>query len=851
MSITSSQEQSLFENYQPHCGSFDEMIDAQGHVRPTWQKLASGLSALGITQIKHRDEYLNKLIHENGITYNAYQSDESAARSWMMDLLPNLIAHSEWQWIENALSQRVHLFNHILGDVYGPQNLLKERHLPLSLILNNPGFLRPCHGFQSPDKTFINLYAADLARSPDGRWWVLSDRIEAPSGIGYALENRYITSHVLPEIFRECNVVGLQPFFQQMRESFEALVPRNTESPSIVMLTPGPANETYYEQSFLARNLGYPLVEGADLTVRDHCVYLKTVSGMERVDVILRRLDSEYCDPLELRSDSLLGIPGLVNAARMGNVAIANALGAGLLQTPALAAFLPSLCRKLLGQNLMMPSVATWWCGQKDELNYVLNHLKKLVLKPIFRKRQGESIFGPLATQEQLYNLRAKILCAPEEWCAQEQVAQATTPVFDGEKISPRHFLLRVFLVATDDGYKMMPGALTRITSDLGSFSVSMQEGGESQDTWVLSDGYQRASEFPVPYTAKVHIERNTADLPSRAADNIFWFGRYIERTENMIRILRMLSDQLIQDGGNVNIAAIAPFVDLLFPEEMYKELFPDDIGPLFDEERPSFDVNVFEKLLSKMLWDDKMVGSVTQQISHAKRTAFIIKERLSLDMWYALNQLDDIRRNAIASYERNSEYNLSTLNTFLLSLASISGGVSENMTRAHDWRFLEIGRRIERSINLAALLQNILSKAHENNRDILHNLLSATDSSYTYRGRYLTNLQIYPVLDLLIADDSNPRSIIYQTRALREFIQKLPPAENEEPFTRIEKLALRIYTRLRLADMKTLAKANREGVRTELDKLLSETNTDLCKLSALLGQLYFAHGNTGKLLKI
>lgn len=852
LSVLPPSKHSLTTAYSPPKGVFDELIDADGTVRTPWRRLLRGLDALGIEEMRQRDELMQRLIRENGITYNVYQSNTSSLRPWMMDIVPSILAFREWRWIEKALRQRVCLFNKILGDIYGPQRLLKDGLLPVPLLFENPAFLRPCHGIRPPGDVFIHQYAADLARSPDGKWWVLSDRIEAPSGIGYALENRFITSHVMPEILRECGVMRLQPFFQNMRESFQNLVLRKTEEPGIVMLTPGAANESFYEQSFLARNLGYPMVEGADLTVRDHCVYLKTVAGMERVDVILRRVDSEFADPLELRGDSLLGVPGLVHAARKGNVVIANSLGSGFLQTPALSAFLPSLCQHMLGEELRMPSVATWWCGQPRECAYVLENIRKLVVKPVFRQRHGEAVFGQLADLATLEQLRTRIRQNPADWCAQEQVAQATTPVFDGQGLSPRHFLLRVFLVANGKDYSMMPGGLTRITSDLSSFSVSVQEGGQSQDTWMLTQGALPTPNIPLPNTGPVRLQRQTADLPSRAADNIYWFGRYLERTEQSLRLIRMLGDVMVQEAGDLDPVSVGPFLDFLLPEEVTRTLLPDlRETPLFPSRHKTIDVTMVESALARQIWDPTYSGSITQSLAAVHNTAFLIKERLSIDTWQALTRLREIETAASSHHHKNHRYNPRTLNEMLLSLASISGAISENTTRAYDWRFLELGRRIERAINAAGLLQNTLVLAPEDSRQLMNHLLVVADSGYTYRARYLTNTRLQPLLDLLILDESNPRSILYQVDHIRTHLAALPDPQQERPFSRIENLGLRIYTRLRLSDLPTLDSRDPEGRRTALDALLHNLMDDLANLSILLGQRFFAHGETGKLIQI
>lgn len=836
---------SLFSGYKSPEQGYDEMLDAKGMIRPPWSRFLERLGRLSSSDLQARDEMLRRIVHENGITYNVYLSDKSSVqRPWMVDLFPTLVEYSEWKWIEKALRQRMGLMNTILHDVYGEQRLLKKRSLPLSLVFNNPAFLYPCHGYRPPQDTYLHFYAADLARSPDGRWWVLSDRVETPSGIGYALENRFVTSSVLPEVFRNSGAMRLQPFFQMMRESFESLVQRKTEDPSIVMLSPGPANETYYEQSFLARNLGYPLVEGSDLMVRDHCVYLKTVSGMERVDVILRRVESRYCDPLELKGDSMLGIPGLVHAARMNNVVIANALGTGFLETPSLFAFLPGLCREVLGEDLLMPSVATWWCGQEREKSYVLENLRNLVVKPVFRSRFGEAVFGQLATEERLETLRREIKQNPEAWCAQEQVAQATTPVYRDGALHPRHFLLRVYLVAYKGEYHMMPGGLSRITSDLSSFSVSVQQGGQSQDAWMLTEKEVPTEDIPLPHTGPVHIQRQTSDLPSRVADNVHWFGRYLDRGEHLLRLVRMLSDQIVQEDHLFDASGIEPFLDLILSDSLYQNLFPE-------EESSSPELSELESTLAQQLWDDSAQSSLVCHLSGLTRTAYVIKERLSVDIWLALTKLQKLEQNAVARFRNDGTLSFQTLNEMLAILGSIHGGISENMTRAHDWYFLEIGRRVERAINLSALIQRVLVPASVNSRQMMNNLLVATDSSYTYRGRYLTNVQMAPLIDLLIADESNPRSVLYQIIQLRDTLKKLPRLDVEEPYSPIEKIGLRAYSRLRLADLEELSTPGEDGSHPSLHSLLEATITDVSNLSTLLGQSYFAHGQRGDLIKI
>jgi uncharacterized circularly permuted ATP-grasp superfamily protein len=386
--------QSLLSSYQKKNDRFDEMLAEDGCVRPSWQPFLAHLAAATPEQMRHRLDYVRRRILENGVTYNVYADPQGADRPWELDPLPLILSPGEWQELAGAVTQRARLLNAVLKDLYGPQTLITDGSLPAALVFGHNNFLWPCQGIRPPGDTYLHLYAADLARSPDGRWWVIADRTQAPSGAGYALENRTIVGRVFPEQFRDLHVQHLASFFRQLQDSLAHWAPRTGEAPLIVLLTPGPYNETYFEHAYLARYLGFPLVEGQDLTVRGDCVYLRTLSGLRRVHALLRRLDDDYCDPLELRGDSALGIPGLLQAVRAGNVLVANALGSGLIESAALPGFLPGACRKLLGEPLAMPSVATWWCGERAALAFTIEHLDELVIKGSYPSQRFDPVFG-------------------------------------------------------------------------------------------------------------------------------------------------------------------------------------------------------------------------------------------------------------------------------------------------------------------------------------------------------------------------------------------------------------------------------------------------------------------------
>ena len=414
---------------------------------------------MGPAEFDRRWQAGQKLIAANGVAYNVYGDPQGRERPWPMDLLPLVIDGDEWANLERAIMQRATLLNMILGDLYGPERLLVDRRLPPELVFANPGFLRSCHGIRPPGGVFLQNYAADIARAPNGRWWVLTDRTQAPSGVGYALENRIVSGRTIPTMVDSCRVQPFNQFFERSLDALLSLAPAAKPTPRVVLLTSGPDSETYFEHSFLARHWGFPLVGGGDLTVRDSRVYLKTIAGLSQVDIIVRRMDDTFCDPLELRGDSLLGVPGLVQAVRAGHVYVANSLGSGLVETPALMAFLPGLCRHLLGEDLHMPSVATWWCGQDGPRQHVLDQLEHVVIKPAFWRLGTRTEFPAAMTPEARAALASRINQRPGLFVAQEQVDLSTTPTHTHRGLEARHVVLRVMAAWDGRSYACCPGA--------------------------------------------------------------------------------------------------------------------------------------------------------------------------------------------------------------------------------------------------------------------------------------------------------------------------------------------------------------------------------------------------------
>jgi uncharacterized circularly permuted ATP-grasp superfamily protein/uncharacterized alpha-E superfamily protein len=824
---------SILDNYNPSSSVYDEVRDNLGKNRPAWAAVSAKLRELGNEDFLLRAQQVHRIVQDNGITYNAYGDSEGSRRVWAMDPLPMIVGSDDWRALEKGMSQRVRLINNILADIYGNQRLLRTGQIPAFLVHGNPNFLRPCHGFQPHNGAFVHIYAADLARDESGAWRVLADRVDVPSGIGYAVENRFITQQVMSDIFRAAGPVRLKPFFERMLESFETLVQRRTERPVIVLLSPGPGFETYFEQAFFARNLGYPLVEGADLTTRDNCVFLKTVSGLKRVDVIIRNVPSGDCDPLELDSTSMLGVPGLVEAARSGNVVIANNLGTGVMESPAMPAFLDELCRSLLGENLAVPSVETMWCADRTKIQYILSNLGSLVIKPVFRRRSGEAIIGPLLSSRELERLSARIGASPENFCAQKLVSRATIPALSPEGVvEPRRFIMRVFLVYHKGGdYEMMPGALTRITRESVSYSVSMAEGGASKDTWMVAPPDMPLKDHPLPHTGPVRIRRSTAELTSREADNLFWMGRYMERTDYQTRLLRVLVNDIRECSGSQLPHYLSPFLSTAMGLCASGKDAKEIVG---------MNLVKAEERLDDLIRNRANSCGLCASILSLHSTSSAVKERLSLDAVNILNQLADYATQDKEESARKSP--AQRLNNIGMLLAGVSGSMTENMTRATDWRFLDIGRRIERAQSIVELILQVFSHPAPIPAATLSNLLVCGDSRYTYASRYLTNMQSEAVVDLLLIDPTNPRSVAYQACIITDHIANLPVSDSEEPQTERKRLALGIDSEIALADVRELLMASDSAQYTALTALMTRLSSQLMDLSDQLARHYFSH---------
>jgi len=805
----------LVRHYKPLPGVADELIGKDGRIRPHWQRFVDTMAELGSREVAHRFALADRHLAESGVVMRVYGGETGDERPWPLAHVPFLIEPEEWKHLEAGLIQRAKLLDAILGDTYGDGTLAADGALPAAILAGSPEFLRPLVGSQPVGGHHLRLYAVDVGRGPDGDWWVISDRTQAPSGAGYALENRIALSQALPDIYRSFKVERLAGFFQDFRAGLNAL--NRHEETRVALLTPGPLNETYFEHAYLARYLGFVLVEGEDLTVRDDTVYMRTISGLKRADVLLRRLDADFADPLELNPASRLGVPGLAGAVRHRNVAIANALGSGVVEARAMMGFLPGLAQRILGEKLILPNVATWWCGQTLERDHVVEHFDRMVIAPALGATlPGILARGPVLGANLSPEEKAQLIDAigrrGQDYVGQEVVKLSTTPVWRGEgddaRLEPRPSILRLYVARTADGWKAMPGGFCRISERTDARAVTLQQGGASADVWVLSDG-------PVAETTllgspdKVALRRATSTLPSRAAENLFWLGRYVERTEQALRLVRAVAGRLVDAEGHGG--AVARLVGILVAAGAAES----DRGPM----QPA-------RLALAALTDRRAFNTIPRLAEASRRAASVIRDRLSPDAWRAVADLEILLNRPLAAHTGSDMHERAS--EALRIVAAFSGLAQENMVRHNGWRFLEMGRRIDRGLGVARATRfcGLAGTSAE-----LDALLEIADSQITYRIRYVMQAARVPVIDLVLLDGGNPRSLAFQADRIRQSLANLPGHAPAGMLAPADRLASRLASELETADASAL----------DADTIIGYEQT-LMRISDEIALAYFTH---------
>ena len=790
--------------YAPLPGIPDEFLGADGRRRPHWDRLLGALAGLDAQEVEQRFAAADRRIRSRGMAYRV--PGEAAERVWPLGRMPLLIPEAEWRDIARGVAQRAELLERVLADVYGEGSLIAEGALPAAALAGSPDFLPGMRGVAPPGKRWLRLYAADIGRGPDGRWWVLGDRAQAPSGSGYALENRLVVSQAFPDIYREMNVERLAPFFRELRAGLKSSGER--AEPRIGILTPGPLSPTYFEQAYLARYLGLLLVEGDDLTMREGRVFVRTIAGLKRADVLWRHVDADWCDPLELNPNSRIGVPGLFDAIRAGGVAIENMPGAGLVESRALLAFLPKLARRLLGEDLIMPNIATWWCGQPQERERVLGALDSICVAGAFRDRlPGFGERRGAAPSELAPAERARLVDAIArrgvDYVGQDVARFSTTPRWVDGKLAPRPFILRVFAAATPDGWRVMPGGFCRIADKADARVVSMGEGVESADVWVLSDRpVEAASLLPAPQD--VRIVRLLGNLPSRAADNLFWFGRYLERAEATLRLIRCLCARAVDPD--------APMSGARQSIEGLKAMLVS-----WGAIKPEASARTSAQVGGAALRDPENYGSAFCIARSAHGAASIIRERLTQQSWQLVGRLESCLTEAPGRAMGEPEI-IDRADEALTVIAALSGLFDENFNRGAGWIFYEVGRRAERAVATCRLARHFAREdATAHNLDVMLDLI---DSQITYRSRYLTGVALAPVRDMALLDPFNPRSVAFQVNLIDDSIAGLPVLRQDGIVEEPRRLSTQLRAELATQSAKKIRDAEILAVEQRLTAL-------------------------------
>lgn len=749
----------------------------QGPLVPAWSGFFENLGPGGFDDLPRRAINLERQIRDNGVTYNVYADADGPQRPWSLDLFPLIVSPDSWAQIEAGVQQRVRVLDQVMADVYGPQQLLAEGLLPAALVQGHPGYLRAMHGVRPPGDTWLHIAAFDLARGPDGNWWVVSQRTQAPSGLGYLLENRLAIARQFPQAFENLQVQRLAATYNAMMEGLQHMCPAG-QPPHIALLTPGPYNETYFEHAYLARYLGITLVEGSDLTVRDQRLYLKTLQGLRPVHGLVKRLDDQFLDPLELRPDSTLGVPGLLQAIRAGNVLVANMPGSAFLESPALLGFLPALARRLIGEKLQLPALPTWWCGERAAMEAVLPQLGDCAIKatyPDIDAHTGfDAVLGRHMGRRELDEWAGRIVRQGEAHTVQSYLPLSQMPTWTQDlgrgHIAQRSVLLRVFAVS--DGprsWRVLPGGLARLAGRDAQIA-SMQRGGSSADVWVRTEGEVDRTTLLQPHATPASLARHRAPVTSRAAENMFWLGRYTERAENAVRLARLTIDLL---GGEDHSSRT--LLEWLHRVALRNALVPAEVPSLPKSRR------VFERALIAELGNVDTGGSVGWSLRCIRQSAAAVRERLSQDHWNQIvrAESDFLRRSAEQAGEKveggyASGAALRLLESASTALSAITGAQTDRMTRDDAWRLLSIGRHIERLAFLSSALAAGFENGSVHEVSGFEAMVALFDSTITFHARYQQRRDVATMVDLLVQDGDNPRSLAWVTHTLRKRIAKL-----------------------------------------------------------------------------
>ncbi|RZV12813.1 hypothetical protein D3M61_11110 [Aliarcobacter butzleri] len=817
--------------------SFDEMFDNKCNMRPHWRQVIEGLEKAGIKQLEQKQLEIDWRLEDNGVTYNIYNDPEGSNRRWNLDPIPLVITSEEWEEVTKGLKQRAKLLNLIFKDLYTEQRLIKEGIVPAEIVFGHKSFIPEVFNFKNEDYYSLRFYASDISRGPDGKFWVINDRTQSPSGLGYAIENRLTMNSISNDLYPDIEIKKMANFIEGYKNMLKSLSPSNQENPLIAFLTPGPLNETYFEHSYLSSYLDLTLVQGEDLLVKNNHLWLKSLKGLRKVDTLIRRVDSQYCDPLELKNNSHLGVSGLVNVVREDNLSMINPIGIGILENIGLNPFMKNISRFLLNEELILSQIATWWCGQKKELDFVLENLKTLIVKKIDRTDNIEVYFGNKLNDKQLFDLIEKIKKAPHYYVGQEIIDFSTAPSYSKGKVEPRNTAIRAFSYLHNKEYNVLQGGLVRVSPSKDSLVVSNQKGGTSKDLWILGKDDTYIGNYI--FKNSTFIESKLENISTKRAENLFWLGRYLSRaitTARMIRFNLKSMFNINRYDDNINSKQTSKILNVALTHLTMTY-------PGFLDEKLKQPLNEIVSLIK----DKNRMGSLSFSLNLLSNINASVKNLLTMDAWRIYDKIqkewNNYNKREVFSYKDH----ISELDKLLIYLMAYKELINESIFKEQGLILFDIGCKIETSQLLISKLRSLLTLKLDKllEYDVLDSMLNSYESYNSYRTYYKSSLDLKNVLDFLIFNTKYPKSLIYLIKELLKDLKELPKAMNNSRLSNFEEPAFKVFSMITLTNTdKLLETKENEFIYKQLESFLSTISDLLSKTSEELTKTYFSHYN-------